>query len=108
MIIELGRHTIECDFDPTIHNNASRNKVPIEDIGFIYNCVYKQKDAFIHSVEAIREVYPDSKIRVFSDGGLDYSYLEDENLEFSMEEDTVSNMKRINENNFLPTPSTTA
>ena len=63
MIIELGRHTIECDFDPTIHNNASRNKVPIEDIGFIYNCVYKQKDAFIHSVEAIREVYPDSKIR---------------------------------------------
>ena len=101
MIIELGRHTIECDFDPTIHNNASRNKVPIEDIGFIYNCVYKQKDAFIHSVEAIREVYPDSKIRVFSDGGLDYSYLEDENLEFSMEEDTVSNMKRINENNFL-------
>ena len=101
MIIELGRHTIECDFNPTIHNNASSNKVPIEDIGFIYNCVYKQKDAFIHSVEAIREVYPDSKIRVFSDGGLDYSYLEDENLEFSMEEDTVSNMKKINENNFL-------
>ena len=46
-------------------------------------------------------MYPDSKIRIFSDGGLDYSYLEDENIMFSMEEDTVSNIKKINESNFL-------
>ena len=36
-----------------------------------------------------------------SDGGLDYSYMEDENLKFSMEEDTVSGTKRCNGDNFL-------
>ena len=92
---------MDLDFDPRIQNNASDTMVPIDDIGFIYNCVFKQKKAFEYSVEAIRRVYRDAKIYVVSDGGLDYSYMEDENLKFSMEEDTVSNMKKINENNFL-------
>ena len=37
-------------------NNASDTMVPIDDIGFIYNCVFKQKKAFEYSVEAIRRV----------------------------------------------------
>ena len=101
MEIEIGNYSLECNIDPTIQNNASSKNIPIEDIGFIYNCVFNQKQALIRSVEAIRDVYPDSKIRIFSDGGLDYSYLEDENIMFSMEEDTVSNIKKINETNFL-------
>lgn len=101
MKIELGDYVIECDIDPTEENNASNKKIPIESIGFIYNCLFKQKKAFEYSVEAIRKVYPESKIYAVSDGGLDYSYLEDENLKFSMEEDTVSDLKYINGENFL-------
>ena len=101
MKVDLGEFTLECEFDPRIQNNASEKKVPIEDIGFIYNCVFKQKQAVIRAIEATRDVYPDAKTALFSDGGFDYSFLEDENLMFSMEEDTVSNIKKINENNFL-------
>ena len=50
MIIDLGNHTIECDFDPRIQCNNSADKVPIEDIGFIYNCVFKQRSATIRSI----------------------------------------------------------
>ena len=108
MLIKVGNYSIECDINPTVHDNSSQVKVPIKDIGFIYNCVFKQKAAFIRSVEAIREIYPDSKIRVFSDGGLDYSFLEDDRLEFSMEEDTVSPLKNINASNFLEEKNQTA
>jgi len=101
MKIEIGGYELDVKSDPTIQNNASNNKIPIEDIGFIYNCAFKQRAAVIHAIESIRDVYPDSKIRIFSDGGLDYSFLEDENLITSMEEDTVSNIKKINESNFL-------
>ncbi len=101
MKVDLGEFTLECEVDPRVQNNASEKKVPIEDIGFIYNCVFKQKQAVIRAIEATRDVYPDAKTALFSDGGLDYSFLEDENLMFSMEEDTVSNIKKINENNFL-------
>ena len=101
MKIEVGRYEMDLDFDPRIQNNASDKMIPIDDIGFIYNCVFKQKKAFEYSVEAIKRVYPESKIYVVSDGGLDYSYMEDENLKFSMEEDTVSGTKRVNGDNFL-------
>ena len=101
MNIEVGRYEMDLDFDPRIRNNASDTMIPIDDIGFIYNCVFKQKKAFEYSVEAIRRVYRDAKIYVVSDGGLDYSYMEDENLKFSMEEDTVSGTKRCNGDNFL-------
>lgn len=100
MKIVLGNYEIESDIDPTIQHNAIGKKVPIEDIGFIYNCLFKQKNAAVHSVEAVRKFYPDSKIYLVSDGGLDYSFLEDENTKFSMEEDTVSAIKNINESNF--------
>ena len=101
MQIDVGDYTLECDIDPMVQNNAEGELIPIDSIGFIYNCVFKQKAAFVHSVEKIREVYPESKIYVVSDGGLDYSFLEDENLKFSMEEDTVSATKNTGGHNFL-------
>ena len=101
MKIEVGNYELDCDFDPRIQNNASDKTILIDDIGFIYNCVFKQRKAFEYSVKAVKEVYPDSKIYVVSDGGFDYSYMEDENLKFSMEEDTVSPLKGINGDNFL-------
>ena len=100
MQIDVGDYTLDCDIDPTVQNNAEGELIPIDSIGFIYNCVFKQKKAFEYSVEAIRRVYRDAKIYVVSDGGLDYSYMEDENLKFSMEEDTVSPAKDINGDNF--------
>ena len=101
MKTDIGNYTIDCDFDPTLQHNASDKRLPIDDIGFVYNCVFKQKQAFIRSVEAIREVYPDSKIYAVSDGGLDYSFLEDENFIFSMEDDFKSPLKNIDGDNFL-------
>ena len=101
MKFELGQYTLECDIDPTQENNASDERVPIESIGFVYNCIFKQKKAFEHSVEAIRDVYPDAKIYAVSDGGFDYSYMEDENFIFSMEEDFKSPLKNIGGENFL-------
>ena len=101
MKIKVGDYELDCDFDPRIENNASDKTIPINDIGFIYNCVFKQRKAFEYSVKSIKKVYPDSKIYVVSDGGFDYSYMEDENLKFSMEEDTVSPLKGIGGDNFL-------
>ena len=101
MQIDVGDYTLECDIDPMVQNNAEGELIPIDSIGFIYNCVFKQKNAFIRSVEAIREVYPESKIYAVSDGGLDYSFLEDENFTFSMEEDFKSALKNIGGENFL-------
>ena len=101
MKTEIGNYTLDCDFDPTIQDNSTKKRFPIDDIGFVYNCVFKQKQAFVRSVEAIREVYPESKIYAVSDGGLDYSFLEDENFIFSMEDDYKSPLKNINGDNFL-------
>lgn len=101
MKIEVGNYELDCDIDPREQNNASNKKIPIESIGFVFNCVFKQKRAFEYSVESIKKVYPEAKIYVVSDGGLDYSYMEDENLKFSMEEDTVSPLKKIGGENFL-------
>ena len=77
MKVELGRYELDLDFDPRVERNSTEEMIPIEDIGFVYNCVFKQKAAFVHSVERIREVYPDSKLYCVSDGGLDYSFLQD-------------------------------
>ena len=101
MQIDVGDYTLDCDIDPTVQNNAEGELIPIDSIGFIYNCVFKQKNAFVRSVEAIREVYPESKIYAVSDGGLDYSFLEDENFIFSMEDDFKSPLKNIGGENFL-------
>ena len=101
MQIDVGDYTLDCDIDPTVQNNAEGELIPIDSIGFIYNCVFNQKAAFVRSVEAIREVYPESKIYAVSDGGLDYSFLEDENFTFSMEDDFKSALKNIGGENFL-------
>ena len=102
MDIEIGNYTLEgMDYDPTIQDNSEGKRIPIEDIGFVYNCVYKQKQAFVRSVEAIREVYPESKVYAVSDGGFDYSFLEDEKFIFSMEDDFKSPLKSINNTNFM-------
>ena len=58
MKVELGRYELDLDFDPRLERNSTDEMIPIEDIGFVYNCVLKQKAAFVHSVERIREVYP--------------------------------------------------
>ena len=93
MKTEIGNYTLDCDFDPTIQDNSTEKRFPIDDIGFVYNCVFKQKAAFVHSVERIREVYPESKIYAVSDGGLDYSFLEDENFNlYVLEINTVPGM----------------
>ena len=99
MKIDLGTYELDCNFDPREQFNNDEEKLPIESIGFIYNCVFKQQKAFEYSVESIRKIYPESKIYVVSDGGLDYTYMEDENIKVSMEEDTVSNLKFINGDN---------
>lgn len=100
MKIELGNYELDCDIDPRIQNNASDETIVIEDVGFIFNCVFKQKRAFEYSVESIKKVYPNSKIYAVSDGGHDYSYMEDDNVKCSLEEDTVSHLKPINGDNF--------
>ena len=100
MKIELGNYELDCDIDPRIQNNASDETIVIEDVGFIFNCVFKQRRAFEYSVESIKKVYPNSKIYAVSDGGHDYSYMEDDNVKCSLEEDTVSHLKPINGDNF--------
>ena len=101
MKIDLGTYELDCDFDPREQFNNDKEKLPIEDIGFIYNCVFKQQKAFEYSVESIQKIYPKSKIYVVSDGGLDYTYMEDENIKVSMEEDCKSPLKKIDGENFL-------
>lgn len=112
MIFTIGNYEIEVDhknhnFNPLKQNNASSTKIPIDGenvtIGFIYNSVYKQKKSFEYGLARVREYYPTSKVYVVSDGGLDYSYLEDEykDLKFEMGEDTISPYIKMNFHNYL-------
>jgi hypothetical protein len=100
MKVSIGEYEIEVphkdeSFKPLEQNNASLDKTVIdgEDItvGFVYNAVYKQKRALEYGLEQIRKFYPNSKIYIVSDGGYDYSYLQDQydNLKFEMGEDTI-------------------
>ena len=45
------------------------------EVGFFYS-VFKEKKAVDYSVEQLKIYYPESKVYLVSDGGLDYSYLE--------------------------------
>ena len=40
MEIDVGHYSLECDIDPTVQNNAEGELIPIDSIGFIYNCVF--------------------------------------------------------------------
>lgn len=48
-----------------------------KELGVFYIC-YKEKTAIEKSIESFRQFYPDSPIYLSSDGGFDYSYLNDE------------------------------
>jgi hypothetical protein len=63
----------------------------MKTVGFFYS-VFKEKRAIEYSIEQLRIHYSDSSIYLVSDGGLDFSYLEDQydNLKTSLEEDTMS------------------
>jgi len=112
MNITIGNYEIELGgdypegFDPLVQDNASKTKKLIDGeettVGFIYNCVYKQKRALEYGLESIRDLYPKSKIYIVSDGGMDFSYLEDkfDNLKFDMGEDTVGAYMKMTFNNF--------
>ena len=66
------------------------------EVGFFYS-VFKEKKAVDYSVEQLKIYYPESKVYLVSDGGLDYSYLEKkyDNLKTSLEEDTMSEIFKI-------------
>jgi hypothetical protein len=63
----------------------------MNSLGFFYSC-YTEKKAVEYSLSELRKNYPDSPIYLVSDGGLDFSYLKenDDNLFVSLEEDTMS------------------
>ncbi len=63
----------------------------MNSLGFFYSC-YTEKKAVEYSLSELRKNYPDSPIYLVSDGGLDFSYLKenDNNLFVSLEEDTMS------------------
>ena len=97
--ILIGNYHLEIDGDyedPLIQNNASNEKILIDGkditVGFIYNCVYKQRKSFEYGLRSIRNLYPDSPIYIVSDGGYDYQYLENEigNLKLSSKLITAS------------------
>lgn len=68
----------------------------MKTVGFFYS-VFKEKRATEYSIEQLRIHYPDSFIYLVSDGGLDFSYLENQydNLKTSLEEDTMSDTFNI-------------
>ena len=63
----------------------------MKTVGFFYS-VFTEKKAVEYSIESLRKYYPDSPIYLVSDGGLDFSYLQEkfENIQTSLEDDTMS------------------
>ena len=109
MNIQIGDYDLEIEGtfdDPLIQNNCNDEKILIDGkkitVGFIYNCVYKQRKSFEYGLRSIRNLYPDSPIYIVSDGGYDYQYLEDEigNLKFEMGVDTMGPYKKVDFDNF--------
>jgi hypothetical protein len=70
-------------------------------LGIVYTC-YNEKKAIEYSLKILNSIYPDIKVYLASDGGLNYSYLEKEynNLKTVVENDTFSLAKHINGDNF--------
>lgn len=71
------------------------------NLGIFYTC-FKEKKAIDFSIATLKNVYPDIKIYLVSDGGFDYSYLKQlySNIETFLDEDTMGPTKNINPNNF--------
>lgn len=61
------------------------------NVGFFYT-VFTEKRAVEYSFQQLRKWYPDSKVYLVSDGGLDFSFLKenDSNIETVLDEDTIS------------------
>lgn len=73
----------------------------MKNLGILYTC-FKEKKAIEFSIHMLRQVYPDIKIYLVSDGGFDYSYLKNDysNIETVLDQDTISSTKSITPNNF--------
>ena len=65
-------------------------------LGIFFSC-FKENKAVEHSLKELVKHYPDSPIYLVSDGGNDFSYLEEQfpNLKTSLEEDTMSETFKI-------------
>lgn len=68
----------------------------MKSIGFFFSC-FKEKKAVEYSLSELVKHYPDSPIYLVSDGGYDYSYLENDfnNLKTVLDEDTMSETFKI-------------
>ena len=68
----------------------------MKTLGFFFSC-FTEKKAVEYSLSELVKHYPDSPIYLVSDGGLDYSYLEQnyKNIFTSLEEDTMSETFKI-------------
>jgi len=70
-------------------------------LGFFFSCFTENK-AVENSLSELRKHYPDSPIYLVSDGGSDFTYLKDQydNLEVSLEEDTMSDTFKVTDKNW--------
>jgi len=70
-------------------------------LGFFYSC-YTEKRAVEYSLSQLRKYYPENPIYLVSDGGCDFTYLKEqyENLEVSLEEDTMSDTFKVTDQNW--------
>ncbi len=59
-----------------------------ENLGFFFSC-YKEKEAVERAVANIRTFYTKSPMYLSSDGGLDFSYLENDNTKFVLSPDVL-------------------
>lgn len=68
----------------------------MSSLGIFFSC-FKEKKAVEYSLTELVKHYPDSPIYLVSDGGLDFSYLEEkfDNIKTSLEEDTMSETFKI-------------
>lgn len=70
-------------------------------LGFFFSC-YTENMAVENSIAELRKYYPDNSIYLVSDGGSDFTYLKDQydNLEVSLEEDTMSDTFKVTDKNW--------
>lgn len=70
-------------------------------LGFFFSCFTENK-AVENSLSELRKHYPDSPIYLVSDGGSDFTYLKNQydNLEVSLEEDTMSDTFKVTDKNW--------
>ena len=72
-----------------------------KSLGVLYT-VFNEKNAVDFSIKKLKEVYPDIPVYLVSDGGHDFSYLENEytNIKANMDVDTMGATFKITDKNF--------